>query len=80
MPGRTKKIKRVIIAAAGGTAVALGFAMAGLLGLALVLVPSGFALLAMGSERVKRRLRQVRDFLRNQPTTERAEACSQKES
>ena len=53
MPG-VKRIKHLILAVAGAVMLAIGFAVAGLLGLALVLIPAGLAILSMEAQRAKR--------------------------
>lgn len=74
------RIKRISLASAAGAALAFGFAVAGLLGLALVLIPGAVGILAMEWERAKHRRSKAKDFSRNQATTQRAEACAQKDS
>ncbi|MBI4658759.1 MAG: hypothetical protein HY735_07900 [Verrucomicrobia bacterium] len=44
--------------------MAFGFAVAGLLGLALVLIPAGLAILSLESQRAKRWLRKAKDVVR----------------
>jgi uncharacterized membrane protein len=58
-----KRIKRMIAAVVGGTLLAFGFAVAGLLGFALVLIPAGLALLSMESQRARRWLRKAKDVV-----------------
>jgi hypothetical protein len=57
------RIKSSIVAAVGGTVSACGLAVAGLLALALVLIPGALAILLVESERVKRLLRDAKYFL-----------------
>jgi hypothetical protein len=49
-----RRIKRFVGAAAGAAVLLLSLALAGLLGLALVLIPIGFGILAMEFDRAKR--------------------------
>ncbi len=60
---RLKRINRIILAWVGGSVVILGFAVAGLLGLALVVIHGALGILAMESERAMRRLGNAKDFL-----------------
>ena len=57
------RIKRLILALAGGVVLAIGFAVAGLLGLALVLIPAGLAVLSLESQRARRWLRRARQVV-----------------
>ncbi len=54
-----KGIKRIIVALVGGTVLAVGLAVAGLLGVAFVLIPGGLGILAMESERAGRWLQSA---------------------
>ncbi len=56
-------IRRIVVALVGGMLLALGLAAAGLLGLAMVLIPGVLGILAMESERARRRLGKAKDFL-----------------
>ena len=60
---RLNRIKRILVVLASGTLLASGFAVAGLLGAALVLIPGVVGILAMESARAKRWLFKDRSFL-----------------
>ena len=67
-----KRIKRMIAAVVGGTLLAIGFAVAGLLGFALVLIPAGLAVLSMESQRARRWLRKAKDVVpKSHPLTKK---------
>ena len=67
-----KRIKRIIMALVAATALAFGFAAAGFLGVAFVVVPGGLGILAIESGRAKSWLRNTRDSLfKTNPLTKR---------
>ena len=62
-PTTMQGIRRIVVALVGGMLLALGLAAAGLLGLAMVLIPGVLGILAMESERARHRLGKAKDFL-----------------
>ncbi len=64
-----KQIKRVVIAVAGGTVLALGIALIVLPGPAFLVIPAGLAILAIEFAWAKRWLRSARALLPRPATT-----------
>ena len=58
-----KRIQPIILTVVGGAVLAFGLAVAGLIGLAVVLIRGALGILAMESERAKRRLGSAKNFL-----------------
>ncbi len=59
-----KKVKRIVVAIAGMTVLAVGFALVVLPGPAFLVIPAGLAILAIEFAWARRWLRSTKDFAR----------------
>jgi hypothetical protein len=71
-----KKGKRIIVAAVGGTVLAVGFALVVLPGPAFLVIPAGLAILAMEFAWARRWLRKAKGFLPGKNSRKKQETPS----
>jgi len=70
-----RTIKRIIVAVAGGTVLALGIALIVLPGPAFLVIPAGLAILAIEFAWARRWLRNARDYLQKNGVTSGADTA-----